>query len=70
VISWRHFSTLWTQASAGWMVNDLHRHRIFWLAALLAGIMRWHDIVKTGRALSIARSYRPDEWPDILSRVN
>ncbi|RJF93742.1 methyltransferase domain-containing protein [Sphingomonas cavernae] len=55
------------EARIGWLVNDLHRHR---LAALgfpaLAALMRWHPIVRHDGALSIARAYRPHEWPPIL----
>ena len=54
-------------AQRGWLVNDLHRHRFahagFPLLARLAG---WHRIVRLDGTLSIARSYRPGEWPPIL----
>lgn len=57
-------------ARAGWLVNDLHRHRFahggFPLLALLAG---WHRIVRFDGTLSIARSYRPAEWPPILAEA-
>lgn len=55
------------EASAGWMVNDLHRHLFAYFGwPVLAGLMRWHPIVKHDGRLSIARSYRPHEWPGIL----
>ena len=55
------------EASGGWFVNDLHRHGFAWLGyPLLAWLMRWHPIVRHDGRLSIARSYRPDEWPSIL----
>lgn len=55
------------EASAGWIVNDLHRHRFAYFGwPLLAGLMRWHPIVKHDGRLSIARSYRPHEWPGLL----
>lgn len=54
-------------AAVGWLVNDLHRHRFahagFPLLARLAG---WHRMVRLDGTLSIARSYRPAEWPPIL----
>lgn len=55
-------------ARLGWLVNDLHRHRFahagFPLLARLAG---WHRIVRLDGTLSIARSYRPGEWPPLLA---
>ena len=54
-------------ASAGWFVNDLHRHGFaHWGFPVLATIARWHPIVRHDGTLSIARSYRPAEWPVIL----
>lgn len=59
-----------THAAIGWLVNDLHRHRFahagFPLLARLAG---WHWIVRLDGTLSIARSYRPAEWPPILAEA-
>lgn len=56
------------EARLGWLVNDLHRHgfayRGFPLLARLAG---WHAIVRHDGRLSIARSYRPGEWPPLLA---
>ncbi|KQS48170.1 MULTISPECIES: methyltransferase domain-containing protein [unclassified Sphingomonas] len=57
-------------ASAGWFVNDLHRHGFaHWGFPILATIARWHRIVRHDGTLSIARSYRPDEWPPILAEA-
>ena len=56
------------QATAGWFVNDLHRHRFAHAGyPLLARLMRWHPIVRADGRLSIARSFRPDEWQAILA---
>lgn len=56
------------QAQSGWMVNDLHRHRLAHVGyPLLATVMRWHPIVRADGTLSIARAFRPDEWPPILA---
>ena len=56
-----------TEARAGWFVNDLHRHAFAYFGfPLLARIANWHRIVRHDGRLSIARSYRPDEWPPIL----
>ena len=58
------------EASAGWLVNDLHRHAFAYFGwPLLAGLMRWHPIVRHDGHLSIARSYRPHEWPGILEEA-
>jgi 2-polyprenyl-3-methyl-5-hydroxy-6-metoxy-1,4-benzoquinol methylase len=56
------------EARAGWFVNDLHRHGLAWLGfPQLARLMRWHRIVRLDGTMSIARSYRPREWPPILA---
>ncbi|MGZ8312175.1 MAG: methyltransferase domain-containing protein [Allosphingosinicella sp.] len=56
------------QATRGWLINDLHRHilayRAFpWLARLLGA----HRIVREDGQLSIARSFRREEWQSILA---
>jgi SAM-dependent methyltransferase len=57
-------------ARAGWFVNDLHRHGFaHWGFPILATIARWHPIVRHDGTLSIARSYRPGEWPPILAEA-
>ena len=58
------------EAKCGWFINDLHRHGFAYLGyPLLARIMGWHRIVREDGQLSIARSYRPHEWPPILSEA-
>lgn len=58
------------EARIGWLVNDLHRHRFSALGfPLLARAMRWHEIVRLDGTLSIARAYRPGEWPPILAEA-
>ena len=58
------------ESKAGWLINDLHRHGFAYLGfPLLATIMRWHPIVRHDGQLSIARSYRPQEWPAILEEA-
>lgn len=52
----------------GWFINDVHRHRFAYHGfPLLAALFRWHPIVRHDGRLSIARSYRPDEWPPLLA---
>lgn len=54
----------------GWLISDLHRH---WFAhggfPLLARLMAVHRIVREDGTLSIARSFRPHEWPPILEEA-
>ncbi len=55
-------------ARVGWLINDLHRHRFAHAGyPLLARLFGWHPIVRHDGRLSIARSYRPAEWPPILA---
>jgi SAM-dependent methyltransferase len=59
----------WMEANAerGWLVNDLHRHRFAYTGyPLLARLLRVHRIVREDGQLSIARAFRPGEWPAIL----
>ena len=59
-----------TQSQVGWFVNDLHRHRFAYAGyPLLAGLMRWHPIVRHDGRMSIARSYRPAEWAPLLDEA-
>ncbi len=59
-----------TEATRGWLVNDLHRHGFAHAGfPLLARIARWHPIVRHDGTLSIARSYRPAEWQPLLAEA-
>jgi 2-polyprenyl-3-methyl-5-hydroxy-6-metoxy-1,4-benzoquinol methylase len=55
------------EAKAGWLICDLHRrafaHASFPILARLLGV---HRIVREDGRLSIARSFRADEWRAIL----
>ena len=58
------------EARIGWLVNDLLRHGFaHWGFPILARLFGWHRIVRLDGTLSIARSYRPDEWPPILAEA-
>ena len=58
------------EAERGWLIHDLRRSRFAYLAyPLLTTLMRWHRIIREDGQLSIARSYRPDEWPPILAEA-
>ena len=57
-------------AKRGWFINDLHRHGFAYAGyPLLARICGWHRIVREDGTLSIARSYRPAEWPPLLAEA-
>jgi 2-polyprenyl-3-methyl-5-hydroxy-6-metoxy-1,4-benzoquinol methylase len=59
-----------SEAARGWLVNDLHRHGFaYWGFPILARLFGWHRIVRLDGTLSIARSYRPAEWPPILAEA-
>jgi SAM-dependent methyltransferase len=62
----------WMEANAarGWLVNDLHRHRLAHAGyPLLARLLGVHRIVREDGRLSIARAYRPAEWRRILDEA-
>lgn len=57
-------------ATTGWLINDLHRHAFAYRGfPILARLFGWHGIVRHDGQLSIARSYRPAEWPQILAEA-
>ncbi len=58
------------ESARGWLVNDLHRHGVAHRGfPILAALARWHRVVRHDGTLSIARSYRPAEWPPILAEA-
>ncbi len=58
------------EAARGWLIHDLRRSRFAYLAyPLLTALMRWHRIIREDGQLSIARSYRPEEWPPLLAEA-
>jgi 2-polyprenyl-3-methyl-5-hydroxy-6-metoxy-1,4-benzoquinol methylase len=62
----------WMEANSdrGWFVNDLHRHGFAYSGfPLLATLLRVHRIVRQDGQLSIARSFRPDDWRAILAEA-
>lgn len=59
-----------SEARAGWFVNDLHRHGLSFMGyPVLATLAGWHRIVRLDGRTSIARSYRPDEWDELLTEA-
>ena len=60
----------WMEATAvrGWFINDLHRHRLAWIGfRLLAGVLRWHQIVRHDGALSVRRAFVRRDWDALLA---
>ena len=50
-------------AQRGWFVNDLHRHTFAYYGfRALARLAGWHPIVRYDGAVSVARSFRRDDW--------
>jgi SAM-dependent methyltransferase len=57
-------------SNRGWFVNDLHRHAFAYHGfPLLAALLRVHRIVREDGRLSIARSFRPEDWRAILAEA-
>lgn len=60
-----------TVARRGWYVADLRRH---WLSyygfRLLCRLAGWHPLVRHDGTVSIARSFRPQEWKALLERAD
>jgi SAM-dependent methyltransferase len=60
----------WIEQTAvrGWFIGDLHRHAValhaFGLLARLAG---WHRFVRHDGPVSIARSFRREDWQRLLA---
>jgi 2-polyprenyl-3-methyl-5-hydroxy-6-metoxy-1,4-benzoquinol methylase len=58
------------EARMGWLVCDLHRHGFaHWGYPILARLMGVHRIVREDGQLSIARSFRPREWQELLAEA-
>jgi 2-polyprenyl-3-methyl-5-hydroxy-6-metoxy-1,4-benzoquinol methylase len=57
-------------ARRGWFVNDLHRHAFAYHGfPLLARLLGVHRIVRQDGQLSVARSFRPQEWETMLQEA-
>jgi len=55
------------RALRGWLINDLRRHAFAYHGfPLLARLIGVHRIVREDGQLSIARSFRVEDWRDIL----
>jgi 2-polyprenyl-3-methyl-5-hydroxy-6-metoxy-1,4-benzoquinol methylase len=59
------------QARCGWHIADLHRHKAaYYLFAVLARLMRWHEIVRRDGQISVARSFTRGDWERLLADAN
>ncbi len=59
----------WMESNArlGWFINDLHRQELPYHAfRLLARFMPWHRFVKHDGPVSILRSFRQQDWTQML----
>lgn len=58
------------ESRLGWFVNDLHRHGFAYRSwPILCAVMGWHPIVRADGHTSIARSFRPNDWKELLERA-
>jgi 2-polyprenyl-3-methyl-5-hydroxy-6-metoxy-1,4-benzoquinol methylase len=56
-----------TETQRGWLIVDLHRHGFpHWGFPILARLLMVHRIVREDGTLSIARSFRREDWEAIL----
>jgi SAM-dependent methyltransferase len=59
----------WMESVArfGWFINDLHRQPFpYYAFKLMAAFTDWHPFVKHDGAVSILRSFRPEDWEKLL----
>ena len=58
------------RAALGWFVNDLHRHRVAYHGfRALSAAAGWHRFVRHDGPISVARSFRRDEWRRLLRQA-
>jgi len=60
---------VWMESVAhfGWFINDLHRQPFPYHAfRLISRFTNWHRFVKHDGAVSILRSFRPEDWRTLL----
>jgi SAM-dependent methyltransferase len=66
----RFLSFMEGTARRGWFVNDLHRLPFAYHGfGLLARLARWHRFVRHDGPVSIARSFRPEDWERLAGRA-
>ena len=59
------------RARLGWLINDLHRHPLPWLAAHHgARLLRMHRFVRHDAPLSVARAFDRRDWRRLLAAAD
>jgi len=54
-------------AARGWFIGDLHRHPVpFHAFGLLSELAGWHAFIRHDGPVSIARSFRREDWERLL----
>lgn len=64
---------IWIETNSvhGWHIADLHRHPLaYYTFPILAGLMGWHQIVRSDGIISVARSFRRSDWQAYLEKAN
>lgn len=64
---------IWLDANSasGWHIADLHRHPFpYYGFPILARLMRWHRIIRSDGAISIARAFRRADWRAFLDKAD
>jgi len=57
-------------AERGWLIADLHRHPLAYYGfPVLARLLGWHRIVRQDGMVSIARSFRREDWQRLLAEA-
>lgn len=57
-------------ATAGWFVNDLHRHPFAYHGfRLLSSLAGWHRFVRHDGPVSVARAFVPADWDTLLAQA-
>lgn len=62
----------WMERTArrGWFINDLHRHAAAYYGfTALSGVAGWHPMVRHDGPVSVARSFRREDWARLLRRA-
>ena len=63
----------WTEQHArlGWYINDLHRsHSAAFFFRFLPILLGWHNFIGHDGAVSLRRSFVPEDWKRMLSQAN
>jgi 2-polyprenyl-3-methyl-5-hydroxy-6-metoxy-1,4-benzoquinol methylase len=57
-------------SARGWHIADLHRHRMpYYAFPVVCRLMGWHRIIRGDGMISIARSFRRNDWESYLAKA-